>query len=425
MPPESERRDTVPLTGSGRGSASRGTVLVTDSGRGSAIACLRSLGRGGWRVVATDSSPSSVGFHSRYVAHHAVYPNPEHAPDAFVACLLGLAHEQKVDLVLPVTDAAILPLAGAAASFEGVCRLAIPEPAALRMVTDKQQTLELADRLGIPVPKTRLVTTVDEARDAIATLGFPVVLKPGVSRLYRTHAGIEAFSVSYADTRARLDLEMGRLEGRCAVLLQQYVPGVGCGVELLADRGRCLVLFQHRRLREVPFTGGASSFRESVAVDPTLREYTERLVQALGWTGLAMVEFRLGEQGAVLMEINGRVWGSLPLAVHSGVDFPNRLAELLLEGPPSPDAPVDTRYRIGLRSRNLPLDMVWIGSVLAGKRRYPFLRQPARLEAVTAFLGLFNPRYRLDVQSRDDPKPGLAELPAIVRNLSSKVKRVG
>src|SRR5690606_10963377 len=135
-------------------------------------------------------------------------------------------------------------------------------------------------------------------------------------------------------------------------------------------------------------SGGASAFRESVPLDPTLYDYAVRLMSALKWTGLAMVEFKVGKKGARLMEINERVWGSLPLAVHSGMDFPARLASLYLNGHgASPPAP-DTAYTIGLRSRNLELDVVWIATVLRGKRRYPFLKFPPRTAALTALLGM-------------------------------------
>lgn len=197
----------------------RGTVLITDAGRGSAIAFVRSLGRSGWRVVATDSIPGSIGFRSRYAEHHAVYPNPEHAPAAFVEWMLAIVREQQVNLVVPITDTTMLPLSDAEAAFAGLCKLALPAPDALRMVTDKQKTLDLAESLGIPTPKTRLVTTVEEACDTIASFGFPLVLKPRASKLYHASAGIEAYSVSYANTPEQLVQEMRRFEGRCAVLI--------------------------------------------------------------------------------------------------------------------------------------------------------------------------------------------------------------
>ena len=108
-------------------------------------------------------------------------------------------------------------------------------------------------------------------------------------------------------TSAAPDLpERGRL-GAAAAL----APGDGIGVELLMDHGRPLAAFQHRRIQEVPPTGGASALRESVELDPDLYDHAVALLRELGWTGLAMVEFRRGADGVGnLMEINGRVWGS-------------------------------------------------------------------------------------------------------------------
>jgi predicted ATP-grasp superfamily ATP-dependent carboligase len=404
------------------GKPTQPTILVTDAGLGSAIAIIRSLGRKGWRVIAADSHTRSPGLRSRYARERLLYPAPETAPHEFVAALLRAARERAVDLIIPVTDAAILPLSEARAQFEGVCKLALPDAAALEVVTNKLKTLELAARLGVPTPRTYLVHTAEEACERGSDLSWPVVLKPQASRLYRKQAGIEAFTVCYAENLAQLSEQMRRFEGRCAVLLQDYCAGVGQGVELLMHQGRPLAAFQHKRLREIPINGGASAFRESVPLDPELYRHAVRLLEALNWTGLAMVEFKVGASGAKLMEINGRVWGSLPLAVRSGMDFPSRLVELSLYGPPVADRGPDSTYTIGVRSRNLELDMLWIASVLRGKRRYPFLAMPGRRQALAALLELLNPRYKFDILSLDDPQPGLAELVKIVGKFGSKVK---
>lgn len=397
------------------------TVLVTDAGRGSAITIIRSIGRLGWRVVAADADSASLGFRSRYASERLVYPSPEHDPRGYVEAMLSAARDFGVDLVVPVTDAAILPLSDARDRFEGLCRLAIPDVEALQIVTNKQKTLALAERLGVPVPRTCLVETVEEARRAAEAFDWPIVLKPQNSRLYDEQAGVEAFTVTYAEDMNRLVERMSGFEGRCPVLLQEYFRGEGHGVELLMASGRPLAAFQHRRLREVPVSGGASAFRESVALDPTLYDYAVRLLAALNWTGLAMVEFKVGPNGARLMEINGRVWGSLPLAVHSGMDFPARLARLYLRGE-GDNGQVDTRYVVGRRSRNLELDMVWIATVLRGKQRYGFSNLPPRSAGIAALFGLLNPGYRFDILSLDDPRPGLAEIPRIIRKLRRKLR---
>jgi predicted ATP-grasp superfamily ATP-dependent carboligase len=397
------------------------TILVTDAGRGSAISIIRSLGRKGFRVIAADADARSPGFRSRYAAERLLYPSPERAPRELVEVLRRAAGERQVDLIIPVTDAVILPLSEARGEFADICPIAMPEPTALDVVTNKLKTLELAERLRVPAPRTALVDTAAQALERGPALGWPIVLKPQKSRLYREQAAIEAFTVCYAENPQRLAEQMARFEGRCAVLLQEYYCGSGQGVELLMHAGRPLAAFQHRRLREVPVNGGASAFRESVPLDPELYRHSVRLLEALGWTGLAMVEFKVGAQGPKLMEINGRVWGSLPLAVRSGMDFPARLAELYLYGPPA-ELPTASRYRVGVRARNLELDMVWIASVLRGKRRYPFLAMPDRREGLAALLGLLNPAYKFDILSLEDPRPGLAEIVKIVGKFGGKLK---
>jgi predicted ATP-grasp superfamily ATP-dependent carboligase len=188
---------------------------------------------------------------------------------------------------------------------------------------------------------------------------------------------------------------------------------------MLVYNGQPLAIFQHRRLAEVPITGGASAWRESAPLDPALVDYSRRLVEALNWTGLIMVEFKVGEADVALMEVNGRVWGSLPLAVHSGVDFPARLADLYLNGPPPPGPPA-TDYRVGVRASNFDLMALWFVQVLRKKRRYPFIPQPARRDALRALWGMVGRRQRFDVQSWSDPWPGLLQVGMTLARLGRK-----
>jgi predicted ATP-grasp superfamily ATP-dependent carboligase len=298
--------------------------MVTDAGIGSAIAIIRSLGRKGWRVIAADCDPHSPGFHSRYAHEQLLYPPPETSPRECVTTLFQAASEKGVSLIIPVTDPIILPLSEGRARFEGVCKLALADTAALDVVTDKLKTLQLAERLGVPAPLTCPVFTLRDALEHGRRLGWPVVLKPQVSRLYREQKEIQSFKVSYANNPQQLAEQIRRFDSLCPVLLQEYYQGAGYGVELLMYEGRALAAFQHKRLREVPVNGGASAFRQSVPLDPTLYSHAVRLLKELNWTGLAMVEFKVGQDGPKLMEINGRVWGSLPLAVQCGMDFPAR-----------------------------------------------------------------------------------------------------
>ena len=391
-------------------------VLITDAGRGSAVAFIRSLGRRGWKVTAADHDPASAGFHSRYTTDKLLYPRPSEHPDAVVEAILARVVRDGIDLVVPITDELGLPLAEARDRFAGVTTLAIPAPEALAATHDKSATFALAERLGIAVPATRVVDVSADAAALGAELGFPVVVKPVASREVLADRTIRSNVVSYAADTAGLQARLASLPAGTTVMLQRWVPGDGIGVELLMDHGRPLVAFEHRRLREFPPTGGASSLRESVALDDDLRDQAVRMLSELGWTGLAMVEFRRGKDGVgYLMEINGRVWGSLPLAVRAGVDFPGRLADLLLDGE-NGNPTTDTEYRRGVRARNLRLDIAWIGTVLSGRRRQRGMPWPSRRQAVGAMVGLLDPRIGDDLMSWRDPAPGLAQLGTIVRD---------
>jgi predicted ATP-grasp superfamily ATP-dependent carboligase len=399
-------------------------ALVTDAARGSAVAVITSLARRGWHVIAADHDRFAPGLHSRHAHEHFLYPPPRETPDQFIAALGRAVRERHVDVVVPITDDAIVPLAAANGTLDG-CAVALPGARALAATTDKRATIALAESLGIPTPRTAVVETAAEALERAPALGWPVVLKPERSKRYRPGHPLESFAVTYAEDAEALRERMERLEGRGAVLVQEYYPGEGHGVAILAHEGRLLAAFQHRRLREYPLTGGTSAYRESVPLDPVLYAHAARLVAALAWTGPALVEFKLGARGPKLMEINGRVWGSLPLAVKSGIDFPASWLELYRSGPPPAGEPARLDYAVGVRSRDFALELAWILTVLVGRPRYHFEQPPKRRAAFRVACRLLSATEH-DVISREDPILSILEVLRAARlGLSELRRRVG
>ena len=115
-------------------------------------------------------------------------------------------------------------------------------------------------------------------------------------------------------------------------------------------------MFAHRRLREKPPSGGVSVLRESIPLDKVLTVPALRLLQKANWHGVAMVEFKEDQSSRVplLMEVNGRFWGSLQLAIDAGIDFP----WLLLQMAEGRHVSVpDNSYRCGVKSRWLLGDL--------------------------------------------------------------------
>jgi predicted ATP-grasp superfamily ATP-dependent carboligase len=398
------------------------TVLVTDAGRGCAVAFIRSLDRAGHVVIAGDVGRVSAGRWSRSATSSFRYPDPYTDPAGTSDAILAQVIEHGVDVLLPMTDATTNVAESLRSRLPSACRIGVPPAPAAAVAADKNRTVRLAADLGVPVPATVVVESPSEAREAAASLGWPVVVKPVSSLGTGLDGTMRKFEVGYGIDADDLERKVRSLGRGSPVLLQECCSGDGVGVEVLVDRGRVLRVFSHRRIHEVPVTGGASSIRESIPVDPDLLDYTTRIMKALEWTGLAMVEFKAGRSGHRLMEINGRPWGSLPLAVRAGVDFPADYVGLLtrdgrVDEPMSPAA-----YSIGTVARNLQLEVLWIGSVLRGPRQPSAVHEwPKRRAAFSAILQLFSPRVGDDIVSLRDPLPAVAELLSISKKLIGKV----
>jgi hypothetical protein len=113
-------------------------------------------------------------------------------------------------------------------------------------------------------------------------------------------------------------------------LIQEFVPGHGAGVFTLYNSGRPVAWFAQESIRSVRPMASPNCLRRSVPVNPRLRDQAERLLTSFAWHGPAMVELKTDSTGDPwLMEVNGRFWVSLQLAVSAGVDFPRLWVEAL------------------------------------------------------------------------------------------------
>ncbi len=145
-----------------------------------------------------------------------------------------------------------------------VCELALPEPGALALAADKRATLELARELGVPTPRTAVVDDAPRGSGGGPGAGLAGGPEASVVPASRPTTASRPSASATRRTMPVSSVSWAASPGGCRVLLQEYGAGEAHGVELLLSRGRPLAAFQHRRLHEVPITGGASSLRESV-----------------------------------------------------------------------------------------------------------------------------------------------------------------
>ena len=393
-------------------------VLVTDGHERSALAVTRALGRAGVRVVVGAETARSLAGASRHCIDSWLYPSPLSDPSKFISSIVEAAGRFDVAVIMPVTDATMQVIAAQRDRFPTSMTGAVPSVDRYDLVSDKYRLVQLAHELGVPIPDTIFVEDGHLPKDMSNVGDYPLVVKPGRSLVLADGIWTKT-TVHHVANRQELEKlyrETPYLQRPS--LLQRRVEGEGQGIFAICDQGAPLALFAHRRLREKPPSGGVSVLRESIELPKAMVEYAVRLLQNIGWHGVAMVEFKVERETGIpqLMEINGRFWGSLQLALDAGINFPFLLYQLATH---QPVAVPRYGYRTGVKSRWLlgDLDHLLIRTFNSDKVLRLPPGYPSRTQCALEFMRFFQKDLHYEVESRDDPAPALYELQMYLKDL--------
>ena len=321
----------------------RPTALVTDGQSRQALSSIRSLGRAGYLVTVMGDSLFTTGFWSRYTQRRVKGTSASTDADAFGHSLLRELERKPGAVILPMGDAAVTWICANVDRVKRHGRALVPSLESLRITHDKGATLAAAKQLGLPVPQTWEPQTPEELAGVVDGLAAGTfVVKP--------RRGIGSAGIAYG---LKADREFWAAHWKLfgPLLVQERIPphGRGLGVSLLVDeQGVCRAEVAHERLQQYPNSGGPSTDRRTIHA-PELVERSLALLRRLSWQGVAMVEWKADPRDGIpkLMEINGRFWGSMELAVRAGVDFPAIYARLAAGEP----CGMPPKYPAGVRCR--------------------------------------------------------------------------
>lgn len=295
-------------------------VLVSQGWFKHSLGMVRHLAKQGYEMYAL-GEPGTEPLVSHSKACKGVFPVPQKEEVPFVEGLLNVLEKNPMDVFIPVGFPVTRFTCLHEESIGELTRLAIPTAHQEQMAGDKFVSNLLAIRTGVGAPKTIRISSMDELEPAGKELGFPLILKgareTGLGIVAKAES-LESLRQTYEDLMERF----GLTRPEDWPLLQEFIPGWGCGFFAIYDKGECKRVFMHRRVREYPATGGASCCAESFR-DPELERSGRALLNELKWHGVAMVEFRFDERDKQfkLIEINPKFWGSLELALAVGADF--------------------------------------------------------------------------------------------------------
>ncbi|MBN1277620.1 MAG: ATP-grasp domain-containing protein [Deltaproteobacteria bacterium] len=367
-------------------------VFITDGHWRKSLAAVRGLGRKGISVTVGESTFLATAAFSRYCRRRIVYPSVYYRPSEFLNFLENELALNSYQMLLPMEEDTLLLISEHYSDFAKYTYLPIPSFEKLEFARRKDNVLRFAENMGIPVPRTWYIDDISQLDSIRGSLAYPAVIKP------KTGSGAEG--ISYPENSDDLVDQYLKIHSRFPFpLIQELVPkdGPGYGVSLLmGENGNLKASFVHRRLREYPVTGGASTLRESVRCDG-LRDMAVALMKKLDWFGVAMVEFKFDSRDNTmkLMEINPRFWGSLSLAIEAGVNFPYLMFRMSRG---QRFEPVEN-YQTGKRCR-------WLlpGDILH------FIFNPGRKSLLPGFLNFWDKNTAYDILSAHDPLPVLGRI---------------
>ena len=390
-------------------------ALILDAVLRQSLVSVRSLGRQGLRVAASETNEhrSVPTFSSHWCRQKIVCPARE-GTEHYLTYLKQILDRTETPVVIASSDGTIALLRKHRRELERQTSIALAQEPALAIAVDKEQTLRVAQQLGIAVPPSIAVRAMDDVAAAIHEIGLPVVIKPAESWVESGQEGAR-FGSTLAGTLAEAQAAVEKpLDLGGNMLFQPFLSGRREAVSFLYAKGVMYASFAQWAKRTEPQLGGTSVLRQSIALPDDISDQARRLVCEIDLEGYSEVEFRRNSAGKpYLMEINPRLSASVEIAVRSGVDFPY----LLYRWAHGDTLEPVRDYRKGQWMRYLKGDFFTTLEAIQqpGRAGVP----PAR-EAVQDFLTSFFVPMNYDYVDWQDMKPAFVSMADFIQNRVSK-----
>ena len=297
-------------------------ALVLDARLRQSLVSVRSLGSRNLRTAVLETIDGVPAFSSKWCQQKVVLQAEEGSQNYFTY-LQQVLTATRAKVVITSSDGTIALIRRHRQQLEQLTHIALAKEPALSIAVNKEQTLEVARKLGILIPRGVPVASSSDVDAAIREVGLPAVVKPVESWASNEQQGarFEAQLVTTSQEAQKEIDRMTRIGG--TALFQQFLDGEREAISFLYARGHIYARFAQWAKRTNPPLGGASVLRQSISIPHDIGDQAERLVREIDLEGYSEVEFRRDRAGnAYLMEINPRLSASVEIAVRSGVDFP-------------------------------------------------------------------------------------------------------
>lgn len=336
-------------------------------------ACMRSLHRRGINTIVASEYERIPHFSSRYCAEQVRLSASPADLTAYKDEILNVATRPDVATVIPVRECDTFIFAKYADEFEGDVSLVTPDLETLEKGHDRLRLAAAAERAGVPFAETRLLSDVDEWDTDVVIKSRYNVLTDHYIDSYPPNRVNEVKNVRFLPAGVEPDVNAIRDEMRHDPIVQSFIPQADKHLYgALWEEGEPLATYQHRQLRQNSWVGGGGVYRVS-AYSQAVEDAAYDLLKQLDWHGFACIEYLKDERTGEwkFLELNPRIWQSLPEAVRAGVDFPHYY---WLRATGSPE-PIDPSYETGIACHNAYGEVAHLLSVRRDES--PFIEPPS------------------------------------------------
>ncbi len=260
--------------------------------------------------------------HSKHVHKSFFFGFPEKDLAGFVKNLLDHLSSHKYDALIPIHDGALEICRNKYAEISSLVKIVgLNRDDIYKYSIDKYEMLQLGKANGLLIPNGYFIDSLEAFKKlTISEQEFPLVAKP-VSSANIYNNRLHDYSVKICHNYEELTNFIRENINTVNVLIQEFVKGYGIGYDFIAKDGKIQNAYIHRRINE---NSGVSTLRESLTTEHyNLKEKVTQTVKAMKWSGVGMVEFMIKPDGTpILMEFNGRFFGSTEVSVKSGINLP-------------------------------------------------------------------------------------------------------
>ena len=225
----------------------------------------------------------------------------------------------------PLNIAAELEAAG--------CRILGTSVKSIDAAEDRDLFHSIMDRLGIPMPESRMASDLDGALKVVKEIGYPIVIRPSFV------LGGRGMEVIYDETMLReyIAKAVGVTPDRPLYLDRFLHHALECEADALSDGKDIFIpaIMQHIELAGV-HSGDSACVLPPVAISEdnkaTILDYTRRIAGELKVVGLMNMQFAIEDDKVYVIEANPRASRTVPLVSKVAGTQMARIATRLMLG---------------------------------------------------------------------------------------------